>query len=175
MDQFRRTLIKALRLKMWHLQQEYCTGCREDCANQLGHSCLFETFEDMLLNYYSEAFARIDASLLMDYLSTSLRSELDLTIDEQNNDMDEDCIGNELLAPCDSNGVADMEDSETILSRFYKPPQNRLWFFDTKEEEEDERQEKEQEEENVKEDDDDDVIIIEDDNDCSNDTVIIVD
>ena len=55
MDQFNKKLINAIQVKMHNLQQEHCSGCRSGLYNTLGHTCLFQTPEDMMELFFKNA------------------------------------------------------------------------------------------------------------------------
>ena len=59
MEFFKLKLTRALHLKVDKLREQYCIGCQDQEANQMGHSCLFPTMEDWYNTFFLEAFKKI--------------------------------------------------------------------------------------------------------------------
>ena len=170
MENFGLKLTQAVQLKLLDLQQKYCTGCQDNLANQLGHSCLFQSSQECFEAYFSEAFDLLDTRKLKDFLykcleaefhqswNTSKKSKLDGASDEDD----------------DSGDSSKEETNDIIKDRFYYSIQHILDLFEPSDAEQDDN---DYDFDNEKIDEEDqDVIIVEDvDNECSRDTVIIID
>ena len=81
MDKFVQKYTTLLQGIIAEITLEQCEGCREQYANQLGHSCLTLTEEEKTFMYFEKAFKQLHKKQLLTDLSQALNVKMlgDLT------------------------------------------------------------------------------------------------
>ena len=160
MEHFKLKLTRALHFKVDKLREQYCIGCQDKEANQMGYS-----MEDWYNTFFLEAFNLIDGDRLKEFLLVCMQQEQSME-----NSSRQDSDSNE----------EEFETKQEVLNRFYNSNEEILNLYDSDdEEEESEEEEKEEEEESQSEENKEtekaeenaEIIIIEDDDD-DDDSVI---